>query len=95
MAIILYQLDGCPYCDLVTEKLEALSVDFESVWVDGHHSKRTDVKRITGQRQVPALIDEEHGVTMSQSRRILEYLGVTYGDADSISAVDRGGDESR
>lgn len=94
MTLTLYQLDGCPYCELVVDKLEALHVDFENVWVEGPHSKRNEVKAITGQRQVPTIVDDEYGVSMSQSRRIVEYLEVTYGGAESLSAVDHGVDES-
>jgi len=32
------------------------------------------VKRISGQRGVPVLIDEERGVTMSESANIVEYV---------------------
>lgn len=88
MSVTLYQLDGCPYCELVVDKLEELNVEFDSVWVEGLHSKRNEVKEVTGQRQVPALVDDEYGVTMSQSGRIVEYLDVTYGDSESLSAVE-------
>lgn len=88
MSVTLYQLDGCPYCELVVDKLEELNVEFDSVWVEGLHSKRNEVKEITGQRQVPALVDDEYGVTMSQSGQIVEYLDVTYGDSESLSAVE-------
>lgn len=88
MSVTLYQLDGCPYCEFVADKLDELNVEFDSVWVEGLHSKRNEVKAITGQRQVPALVDDDYGVTMSQSRRIAEYLEVTYGDSESLSAVE-------
>ncbi len=78
MTLTLYQLEGCPYCERVVDRLNELDVDFESVWVDGLHSKRNDVKRVSGQRAVPVLVDDERGVTMAESERILEYLGTSY-----------------
>jgi glutaredoxin len=87
MPVTLYRLEGCPFCEDVVDTLEELEVEFDSVWVEGLHSERDTVKEITGQRQVPALVDDAHGVAMSQSMRIIEYLRTTYGDADSLEAV--------
>jgi len=78
MSITLYQLDGCPYCERVADRLEELDVPFETVWVDALHSERDQVKRISGQRAVPVLIDDEYSVTMAESDRILEFLNRTY-----------------
>lgn len=79
MAITLYELDGCPWCEKVVERLEALGLEYESVWVDALHSARDEVKRVSGQRVVPVLVDDETGVTMAESARIIEYLETTYG----------------
>lgn len=80
MSLTLYRLEGCPFCELVVEDLEERGLDFESVWVEGRHSNRDEVRRVSGQRVVPVLVDEEHGVTMAESERILEFLETTYGD---------------
>jgi glutaredoxin len=87
MTVTLYRLEGCPYCERVVDTLEELNVGFDSVWVEGLHSKRNEVESVTGQRQVPVLVDDEYGVSMSQSARIIEYLETTYGDAEPIDAV--------
>ncbi|WP_336326038.1 glutaredoxin family protein [Halovenus sp. HT40] len=78
MTLTLYRLEGCPFCELVVDKLDDLDLEFESVWVEGLHSRRNEVKEVSGQRVVPVLIDEEHGVTMAESDRINEYLETTY-----------------
>lgn len=88
MSVTLYRLEGCPFCEFVVDALGDLGIDFESVWVEGLHSKRDAVKEVTGQRQVPALVDESRGVSMSESARIIEYLRTTYGDADSPADVE-------
>jgi glutaredoxin len=78
MSITLYELDGCPYCETVADRLDELDVDYESVWVESLHSERDEVKRVSGQRAVPVLVDEDRGVTMAESERILEYLERSY-----------------
>jgi len=88
VTITLYRLEGCPFCEFVVDKLEELGLEYDSVWVEGPHSERNEVKAITGQRQVPALVDDEYGVSMSQSSRIFEFLETTYGDADSPEEVE-------
>ena len=76
--VTLYQLEGCPYCELVADRLEELEIEYDSVWVEGLHSKRDEVKRVSGQRQVPVVVDEDRGVTMAESERILDYLETSY-----------------
>ena len=79
VSLTVYRLEGCPYCEAVVDVLEELDLAFESVWVEGLHSKRNEVQRVSGQRQVPVLVDDEYGVTMAESERINEYLRTTYG----------------
>ena len=88
MSLTLYRLEGCPYCEFVVDKLEALDVEFDSVWVEGRHSRRNEVKSVSGQRQVPVVVDDAYGVTMAESARIFEYLETTYGEADSPEEVE-------
>lgn len=78
MAITLYQLEGCPYCEKVADRLDEIDIDYETVWVDALHSQRDEVKRVSGQRAVPVLVDEDRGVTMAESDRILEFVQQTY-----------------
>ncbi|WP_372910666.1 glutaredoxin family protein [Salinigranum sp.] len=74
MALTLYALDGCPYCDKVHDALTEADLDYDTVWVEAMHSDRNEVKRVSGQRGVPVLVDDDHGVTMSESENILEYV---------------------
>ena len=83
MGITLYQLDGCPYCERVADRLDELKISYESIWVEPLHSDRDEVKRVSGQRAVPVLIDDRFGVTMAESDRILEFLNTTYAESDS------------
>jgi glutaredoxin len=78
MTITLYQLEGCPYCETVADRLDDLDVEYETVWTEALHSKRDEVRRISGQRAVPVLVDDERGVTMAESERILEFAETSY-----------------
>ncbi|MFC6724241.1 glutaredoxin family protein [Halobium palmae] len=77
MSITLYALDGCPYCEKVHDALEDGGVDYDTVWVEALHSKRDEVKRVSGQRGVPVLVDDDRGVTMGESENILSYVEKT------------------
>ena len=74
MSLTLYALDGCPYCETVHDALDSAGVDYETEWVEAMHSARDEVKRVSGQRGVPVLVDDDRGVTMAESEKILEYV---------------------
>ena len=77
----LYELEGCPYCAKVTNKLAELGLDYESITVPRSHADRTEVEAVSGQTGVPVLVDEEHGVEgMAESDDIVAYLEETYGE---------------
>ncbi len=90
MSLQLYALDGCPWCEKVHDALEEHGIDYETVWVDGLHSKRDEVKRVSGQRAVPVLVDEERGVTMNESANILEYIEQTLAPAYADTTPEAG-----
>lgn len=80
MTITLYALEGCPYCEKVHEALQEHDVEYDTAWVEALHSKRDEVKRVSGQRAVPVLVDEARGVTMGESANILRYVRTTLAD---------------
>ena len=82
--LVLYELEGCPYCAKVIDTLNELGLEYESVKVPSAHSDRTEVEKISGQTGVPVLVDESNGVEgMPESDDIVEYLEETYGDGAS------------
>ncbi len=87
-AITLYRLQACPFCERVVRKLDEYGVAYQSRFVEALHSKRDAVKRVTGSRTVPAIVDGNTGVTMSESGNIVEYLERTYGP--SAAGADEG-----
>ena len=79
--ITLYRLQACPFCERVVRVLDELDLAYRSRFVEPMHSRPNAVKRLTGARTVPAIVDEETGVTMSESANIVDYLESTYGGA--------------
>jgi glutathione S-transferase len=53
--------------------------------VPERHSERGEVKGLTGQRGVPVLVDEDRGVTMPESDRILEFIERSYSGPEAGS----------
>lgn len=84
-SITLYRLEACPFCERVVRKLQEYDLAYHSRFVKPMHSERNVVKRITGKRTVPAIVDENTGVTMSESANIVEYLERTYGEGSDAS----------
>ena len=78
-SITFYRLQACPYCERVTRKLQEYDLDYRSRFVEPMHSDRNVVMRVSGKRSVPAIEDDNTGVTMSESGNIVEYLDQTYG----------------
>jgi len=72
--VTLYALDGCPYCEKIHDSLDDNGIDYETVWTEPLHSDRNEVKRVSGQRGVPVIVDENHGVTMAESENILTFI---------------------
>ena len=87
-SITLYRLQACPYCERVVRVLDQLGLDYRSRYVEPMHSERNVVKRVSGKRSVPAIVDETTGVTMSESANIVAYLERTYGDAEAEETAD-------
>jgi glutathione S-transferase len=77
--LTLYRLQACPFCERVVRVLDEYEVAYQSRFVEPMHGDRDVVKRLTGKRTVPALVDDTTGVTMSESGNIVEYLEHTYG----------------
>ena len=78
----LYELEGCPYCAKVIDKLDELDLEYESHMVPRSHSERTEVEEVSGQTGVPVLVDEDNDVeAMPESDDIVAYLDEEYGSS--------------
>lgn len=73
----LYSADWCWYCKRVVDKLAELGIDYEYVEVPVFHSKRTEVRDVSGQTSVPVLVDGD--VVLDDDDTIIPYLEEHYG----------------
>jgi len=77
----LYAQPLCPYCRKVERALDDLGLDYETERVSFFQFRRNEVREVSGQSQVPVLVDPEHGVDgMPESSDIVDYLYETYGE---------------
>jgi glutaredoxin 3 len=84
----LYVQPLCPYCRKVERALADLGLDYETHRVSFFKFRRSEVRAVSGQSQVPVLVDPEHGVEgMCESDDIVEYLYETYGQRDEASTA--------
>lgn len=74
----LYQFEGCPFCSRVRQKLTDLQIDFvaRQVKPDGGRER---VEELSGETQVPLLVDPNNDTVMNESDDIVEYLEEQYG----------------
>lgn len=77
--LLLYRHVGCPYCERVVRVMDDLDLEYRSRFVVPTHSERDHVKRISGRRSVPVLVDRRAGITMSESANIVEHVEKRYG----------------
>lgn len=75
--LTLYNLRGCPFCRHVKKHLARLGLAYQEIQVPRFRSMRKEVKRLSGQSQVPVLVD--NGEVIADSRIICEYLTAHYG----------------
>jgi len=92
--ITLYRLQACPFCERVVRTLQELDVPYRSRFVEPLHSERDVVKRLTGTRTVPAIVDERTGVTMAESANVVDYLERTYGEGGEFDHVRAHGEDA-
>ena len=69
----LYHVSWCPECLVVKEKLEDLSLPYDSVIVPDFQPSRTQVHEVSGQYYVPVLVDND--TVLTETHEILSYLG--------------------
>jgi glutathione S-transferase len=74
--LILYNLESCPECRAIREKLAELELTYVCANVNPVKAKRAELLRVTGQQSVPALVDGDKILTSADN--ILEYLVKTY-----------------
>jgi glutathione S-transferase len=77
MAITLYQVDWCPDCAVVRQKLDDLGLVYEDIVVPDSRRTRAQVHKVSGQYSVPVLQDDD--LVLTETTDILAYLDERYG----------------
>jgi glutaredoxin len=75
--LTLYVKTGCPYCHKVLDTGEELGISFEEKNI-ADDTVASELVARGGKRQVPYLVDSEHGVEMYESGDIDTYLREHY-----------------
>ncbi len=82
MALRLYHMEACPFCEKVRLSLKRMGLDYDGVAI--RQEDRAEVEKVSGQRLVPVLCDEDRVVP--DSTRILRYLVARYGERGLLPA---------
>ena len=72
----LYHLEGCPFCRMVTDILEAKKIPYQKIEVPAPRHLRREVIAVSGQSLVPVLVDGK--TVLKDENEILEYLRKNY-----------------
>ncbi len=76
----LYQAEWCPQCHRVRQALTELGLTYEAVNVPEEPTDRAEVIAVSGQNQVPVLVDGDRVIPGSEE--IIEYLRSAYPEAE-------------
>ena len=83
MMLELFQYENCADCRRVREKLSELMLDFVARQVATDPAQRTRVEMVTGQRDVPVLVDPENSMVVTEADDIIAYLSETFTEAQA------------
>lgn len=71
--LLLYKMEGCPYCDKVLKHLEEKNISFRALDISDPVNL-DELLHLGEKEQVPFLVDTEHNAKMYESDRIVEYV---------------------
>lgn len=71
--LLLYKMEGCPYCQKVLDYLEEKSLEFRPMDISDPVNL-DELLHLGEKEQVPFLVDTDHNAKMYESDEIIEYL---------------------
>jgi len=71
--LLLYKMEGCPYCNKVLSHLEEKQIEFRSLDISDPVNL-DELLHLGGEEQVPFLVDTDHNAKMYESDDIIQYL---------------------
>lgn len=71
--LLLYKMEGCPFCDKVIKHLDEQNIPFRALDV-ADPVNFDELLHLGGQDQVPFLVDTDKNAKMYDSGKIIEYV---------------------
>ena len=71
--LLLYKMEGCPYCEKVLKHLEEKSLQFKSLDI-ADPVNLDELIHLGEKEQVPFLVDTDHNAKMYESDEIIQYV---------------------
>lgn len=71
--LLLYKMEGCPYCDKVIKHLNEQGVAYRVLDVSDPVNM-DELLHLGGEDQVPFFVDTDHNIKMYESEKIMEYV---------------------
>jgi len=69
--LLLYKMDGCPYCEKVLKHLEEKSLQFRSLDI-ADPVNLDELLHLGEKEQVPFLVDTDHNAKLYESEEIIQ-----------------------
>ncbi len=82
----LYQAEWCPYSAKVRQRLTELGVSFIARQVPPEAADRQELRRKTGNEEIPALLLEDGTAITGSAEEIIDYLNDRYSEPDDAPA---------
>ncbi len=71
--LLLYTMEGCPYCQKVIKHLESKNIEYRAMDVSDPVNM-DELLHLGGDDQVPFFVDTEHNAKMYESDDIIQYI---------------------
>lgn len=71
--LLLYKMEGCPYCQKVLNHLQSKNFQFRALDISDPVNM-DELIHLGGEEQVPFLVDTEHNAKMYESEDIIQYV---------------------
>lgn len=71
--LLLYKMDGCPYCEKVLKHLAEKHIEFRPLDI-ADPVNLDELLHLGGEQQVPFLVDTDHNAKMYESDDIIQYV---------------------
>lgn len=71
--LLLYKMEGCPYCEKVLKHLEEKSIQFRALDISDPVNL-DELLHLGEKEQVPFLVDTNHNAKLYESEDIISYV---------------------